>query len=104
MLKQVTKGSKEELYVDISDRSGGLTTLSGVKFEVYDVTNSTFKVGNGTYAGATAGSNTSMTAIALVDHNTGGTPWTAGDYALYIWFQVGGANIRKGPFYYSIVD
>lgn len=99
MLKQVAAGSNEPLNVDVSDRLGGVTTLSGVKYEVYDVGASAWKIGTGAYAGATAGTASGMTAICQV--NT--ASWAAGVYALYVWFQVGGNNIRKGPFYFNVV-
>lgn len=99
MLRQVAVGSEEELIVDFSDRTGGITTLSGVKWELYDVTGATFVFGDGTYTNAESGTADGLSAIANVDH-AGLTP---GTFALYIWFTVGGNNIRKGPFYYSVV-
>lgn len=102
MLKTVAKGSKEPLLVDVSDRLSLLTTLSGTKYEVYNVTGAAYKVGDGTYAGASAATSNDLTVIAVVDTASGGG-WAVGTYALYVWFTVSGNNIRKGPFYFDVV-
>lgn len=98
MLKQVAAGSNEPLNVDVSDRSGNLTSISGMKYEVYDVDGAAWKVGTGAYAGAVAATSSGLTIICQIDHAS----WTPGTYALYVWFTVSGNNIRKGPFYYDV--
>jgi hypothetical protein len=104
MLKTIAKGSKEELIVDFSDRRGLEADLSDntPKFEVYDYTNTNFKVGTGAVAGATAATGVGLSVVSLVDTSSGGG-WAVGDYALYVYITVGSQVIRKGPFDFSVV-
>lgn len=94
----LAKGTKETVHIDFQDRSGLVTDLSGSgpTFDVLDSTD-TFKV--------TAGS---ATAAALrisvpLDSTVGGT-WAEGEYRLFVKFTVGADVIRKGPFYFTIVE
>ena len=99
MLKTVAVGSNEPLIVDVSDRTGGLTSITGQKHEVYNVTTPGWKVGDGTYAGASASTSAGLSIISQINHAS----WAPGTYALYVWFTVSGSNVRKGPFYYTVV-
>lgn len=105
MLSQVTKGSKEELRVAITDNGETpITDLSTSvpKFEIMD--DAAFKLGDGTYANAIASTAVGMTIKSIVDHNTAGTPWIVGDYRLFVWFVVATQQIRKGPYHYQVVE
>ena len=99
MLKYVALGSQEELLVDVSDRTAGMTTITGGKHEVKKLADNSWQVGTGAYAGAVASTSSGLTIISSI--NTAG--WAVGDYALYVWFQVAGNNVRKGPHYFSVV-
>ena len=99
MLRYVAAGSEEELLVDVSDRTEALASLSGTKHEVYDNTANAWEIGDGTYANAVASTSSGLTIISLIDH----AGFTPGPYSLYVWFQVGGNNIRKGPFEYTVI-
>lgn len=95
----VAKGSKENVHVDFVDRSGAVTSLvgSGPTFDVID-SGDVFKV--------TAGSATApggMRITVLLDTTVGGT-WAEGDYRLFVKFTVGAQVIRKGPYYFVIIE
>lgn len=94
----VSKGSKEHFHYDAVDRTGVVTDLSssGPTFDVIDSTD-VFKV--------TAGSATAsgMRITALVDTTVGGT-WAEGEYRWFVKFTVGSEVIRKGPFYFTIIE
>ena len=94
----VSKGSKENVHVDFVDRSDTVTSLSG-SGPTYDVIDESevFKV--------TAGSATAsgMRITVLLDTTIGGT-WAEGEYRLFVKFTVGSQVIRKGPFYFQIIE
>jgi hypothetical protein len=100
----VAQGSKENFQVIITDREGSITTLAGSnpKFDVMDSADA-FKYGDGTYANAQAATATLMVINALVDTNNGGT-WAEGEYRLFVWFVIGSETVRKGPFYFDVVE
>lgn len=101
MLQNMTKGTKEEVLVDVVDRSGGITDLSGSTPQ-YDIEDS---------AGAEVHSNvngtgTGMTLKFLVDITAGGPGGVAlvpGDYEFFYNFTVAGQVVRKGPFPFQVV-
>lgn len=94
----VAKGTKENVRVTFVDRTGIVTDLSGSSptFDVIDSAD-VFKV--------TAGSATAsgLTVTVLLDTTVGGT-WTEGDYRLFVKFTVGSEVIRKGPYYFTIIE
>lgn len=95
----ISKGSKENIHVDFVDRSGTVTTLmgSGPTFDVID-SSDVFKV--------TAGSATApggMRITVLLDTTVGGV-WAEGEYRLFVKFTVGSQVIRKGPYFFTIVE
>jgi len=94
----VTKGSKENVFIDFVDRSGAVTDLSGSgpTFDVMDSTDA-FKV---TAGGATAAG---LRITVPLDTTVGGT-WAEGDYRLFVKFSVGAEVVRKGPFFFTIVE
>lgn len=94
----VAKGTKENVHVDFVDRSDTVTTLAGSSptFDVVDPSD-VFKV--------TAGSATAsgMRITVLLDTTVGGV-WAEGEYRLFVKFTVGSQVIRKGPYYFIIVE
>ena len=100
----VTQGTKETFQVIITDREGTVTTLAGTnpKFDVMDSADA-FKYGDGTYANAQAATAAVMVINCLVDTNNGGT-WAEGEYRLFVYWVVGSETIRKGPFYFDVVE
>jgi hypothetical protein len=100
----VTQSTKENFQVVITDSTGAVTDLasSGPKFDVLDF-NESFKYGNGTYAGAQSATASGMVITALVDTNNGGV-WDEGEYRLFVWFSVGSEVVRKGPFFFDVVE
>lgn len=98
MIGYVSKGSKENVHVDFVDRSGAVTSLSGSgpTFDVIDSAD-VFKV---TAGSATA---TGMRITVLLD-TTFGSTWAEGDYRLFVKFTVGSQVIRKGPYYFTIIE
>lgn len=94
----VTKGTKENVRVTYVDRTGLVTDLSGSgpTFDVLD-SGGTYKV---TAASATG---SALTITLLLDTTVGGT-WAVGDYRLFVKFTVGSEVIRKGPYYFTIVE
>jgi hypothetical protein len=100
----VAQGTKENFQVLITDREGIVTTLasSGPKFDVMDV-NDAFKYGDGTYAGAASATAALMVISCIVDTNVGGV-WAEGEYRLFAWFTVSSEIIRKGPFFFDVIE
>lgn len=100
----VAQGTKETFQVIITDREGTITTLVGTnpKFDVMDSADA-FKYGDGTYANAQAATAVAMVISCIVDTNNGGT-WAEGEFRLFVWFVVGSETIRKGPFYFDVVE
>lgn len=94
----IAKSSKENIHVDFIDRSGVITSLagSGPTFDVIDSAD-VFKV---TAGAATA---TGMRITVLLDTAFGGT-WAEGEYRLFVKFTVGSQVIRKGPYYFTIIE
>lgn len=102
----VTQGTKENFQVIITDREGSITTLasSTPKFDVIDFNgNYKYGVSPGTYANAQAATATLMVINCLVDTTFGGE-WAVGEYRLFVWFTVGSEVVRKGPFYFDVVE
>jgi len=98
----VPVGSNEELLVEITDYRGQLTDLSGngPKFDLTDDAEpANYILGDGTYANAEAATASGMVIAALIDH----AGFTPGMYALYVWFQDGSQNVRRGPHWYKVV-
>ena len=94
----ITKGSKENIRVTLTDRSGTITDLtsSGPTFDVLDE-NDVAKV---TAASATA---SGLVITANLDTTVGGV-WDEGEYRLFVKFSVGSEVVRKGPFFFTIVE
>jgi len=94
----LAKGTDETIHADYVDRSGTVTDLSGSgpTFDVIDFAD-VFKV--------TAGSATAsgLRISVPLDTNFGGT-WVVGEYRLFVKFTVGADVIRKGPYYFQIVQ
>lgn len=100
----VSQGTKENFQVIITDREGSITTLASSvpRFDVMDELDA-FKYGDGTYAGASSATATLMVINCLVDTNFGGI-WAEGEYRLFVWFVVGSETVRKGPFFFDVVE
>lgn len=100
----VTQGTKETFQVIITDREGSITTLASSvpKFDVMDSAD-LFKYGDGTYTNAQAATAVLMVISCLVDTNFGGV-WAEGEYRLFVWFVVGSETVRKGPFFFDVVE
>jgi len=94
----VAKGTKENVKVTLTDSTGLVTDLSGSgpTFDVIDSTD-TFKV---TASGATA---SGLIITVLLDTTVGGT-WAEGEYRLFVKFTVSSEVIRKGPFYFTVIE
>jgi hypothetical protein len=94
----LAKGTKENVRVTYVDRSGVVTNLasSGPTFDVLDSAD-VFKV---TAASATA---SGMVVTLLLDSTVGGV-WAEGDYRLFVKFTVGSEVVRKGPYYFTIIE
>ena len=94
----ISKGSKENIRVTMTDRSGTVTDLSGSgpTFDVLDASDA-FKV--------TAGSASASGLIisVLLDTTVGGV-WAEGEYRLFVKFTVGSEVVRKGPFFFTIIE
>lgn len=94
----VTKGTKENVRVTYEDRSGLIATLagSGPTFDVLDAADA---------AKVTAGSASAsgMVITLLLDTTVGGV-WAEGEYRLFVQFTVGAQVIRKGPYFFTIVE
>lgn len=94
----ISKGTKENIRVTFVDRTGLVTDLSssGPTFDVIDSAE-VFKV----TAGSATGS--ALTITVPLDTTVGGT-WAEGDYRLFVKFTVGAEVIRKGPYYFTIIE
>lgn len=94
----VAKGSKENVRVTFEDRAGLVTDLSGSgpTFDVID-SGDVFKVTAG------SASATGMVITVLLDTTVGGT-WAEGEYRLFVKFTVSAQVIRKGPYYFTIIE
>lgn len=94
----VAKGSKEDVRIGYTDRASLITDLSGSgpTFDVIDSADA-FKV--------TAGSATAsgMIITVLLDTTVGGV-WAEGEYRLFVKFTVGSQVVRKGPYYFTIIE
>ena len=100
----VTQGTKENFRVLITDHENAITTLASAvpRFDVMDAVDA-FKYGDGTYANAQAASAVLMVINCLVDTNNGGI-WAEGEYRLFVWFVIGSETIRKGPFFFDVIE
>jgi hypothetical protein len=98
MIGSLAKGTIENLKADVMDGDSAVTDLagSGPTFDVIDA-NDVFKV---TASGATAAG---MIITVPLDTTVGGV-WGEGEYRLFVKFTVGAQVIRKGPFYFQIVE
>lgn len=94
----LSKGTKENIHVDFVDSAGLITDLSGSgpTFDVIDSAD-VFKV----TAGSATGSGLRITVP--LDTTAGGT-WAEGEYRLFVKFSVGAEVVRKGPFYFTIIE
>lgn len=94
----VAKGSKENVRVTFVDDTGLVTDLStsGPTFDVLDSAD-VFKV--------TAGAATASGLVVTVplDTTVGGV-WAEGEYRLFVKFTIGAEVIRKGPYYFTIIE
>ena len=94
----ISKNTKENIHVDVDDTTDTVTDLSS-SGPTFDVINSsdTFVV---TASSATAAG---MRITVLLDTTiSGGLP--EGEYRLFVKFTVGSQVIRKGPFYFTIIE
>lgn len=98
MIGFITKGSKENIFVDFVDRSNTVTDLSGSgpTFDVID-SSEVFKV---TAASATGAG---LRITVPLDTTVGGV-WAEGEYRLFVKFSVGAEVVRKGPFFFTITE
>lgn len=98
MIGFLAKGTKEAIFIDIVDRAAAVTDLSGSgpTFDVMDSAD-VFKV--------TAGSATAsgLRITVLLDTTVGGV-WAEGEYRLFVKFTVATQVIRKGPFFFTILE
>jgi hypothetical protein len=94
----LAKGTKENIRVTMTDRSGTVTDLSGSSptFDVLDEADVT-KV----TAGSAAASGLVITVP--LDTTVGGV-WDNGEYRLFVKYTVGSEVVRKGPFYFTITE
>jgi len=94
----VAKGSKENVRLRYVDSAALVTELStsGPTFDVLDSAD-VFKV---TAASASAAG---LVITVLLDTTVGGT-WTEGEYRLFVKFTVGSEVIRKGPYFFQILE
>lgn len=94
----LAKGTKENIRATFVDRSGVVTDLSssGPTFDVIDSAE-VFKVTGG------AATASGMTVTLLLDTTVGGV-WAEGDYRLFVKFTVGSELVRKGPYYFTIIE
>jgi hypothetical protein len=94
----VSKGSKENVRVTFVDRSSVVTdlTTSAPTFDVIDSAD-VYKVT------ASAATGSGLVIQLLLDTTVGGV-WAEGEYRLFVRFQVGAEVIRKGPYYFTIIE
>lgn len=100
MLQTLTKGTKEEIVVDVVDRSGNITDLSGSTPQ-YDIEDAS----NAEVHSNIAGTGSGMQLKFVVDLTAGGPggALAVGEYEFFYNFSVAGQVVRKGPFPFSIV-
>jgi hypothetical protein len=94
----IAKGTDEFVRIEFVDRAELITDLSGSgpTFDVID-SNDVFKV--------TGGSATASGLIITVPlDTTAGGIWAEGEYRLFVKFTVGSEVIRKGPYYFTIIE
>jgi hypothetical protein len=98
MIGFVAKGTIEHVHVDLTDRTGLVTDLtgSGPTFDVIDF-NDAYKVT------ASSASASGLRITVLLDTTVGGV-WVVGEYRLLVKFTVGSEVIRKGPYYFQITE
>ncbi|MBA3356226.1 MAG: hypothetical protein H0U18_09910, partial [Pyrinomonadaceae bacterium] len=53
---------------------------------------------------AASASAAGMVITVLLDVNTAGVPWAEGEYRLFVKFTVGSEVIRKGPYFFQILE
>lgn len=100
MATQLIQGTKEYLIVDMTDKLGGLTSLTGTnpRFTVYDV-------GNVQWYTNQPASNVGMTAYCLVDtsaaHPSG--LWPAAEYRLSLHFDTPAESPVVEPGRFTVV-
>jgi hypothetical protein len=95
----LAKGTIENIFVDIVDRSvAPITDLStsNPTFDVIDFAD-VFKE---TAASASA---SGMRITVPLDTTDGGV-WAVGEYRMFVSFTVGSQQIRKGPFYFTLTE
>jgi hypothetical protein len=98
----LTKGTKETIPVDITDRTGVVTTLdsaTGKQFDVLDDAD-VAKYSN------QAATNNGMRLLCLVDTSAAhpGGEWAEGHYRLFPEFTLGSEVVRLGPLDIYIID
>lgn len=100
MLQNLTKGTKEEVLVDVVDRSGSVSDLSGSTPQ-YDIEDST----NTEVHSNIAGTGSGLQLKFIVDLTAAGPAGllAPGDYEFFYNFSVAGQVVRKGPFPFQIV-
>lgn len=94
----ISKGSIENIRCTLIDRSGTVTSLatSSPTFDVLDSAD-VFKVIGG------AATASGMIITVPLDTTVGGV-WAEGEYRLFVKFTVGAEIVRKGPFYFTIIE
>jgi hypothetical protein len=94
----IAKGSKENIRVTMTDRSSTVTDLSGSgpTFDVLDAAD-VLKVTAG------SASASGLVITVLLDTTVGGV-WAEGEFRLFVKFTVGSEVVRKGPFYFTIIE
>lgn len=100
MLQTLTKGTKEEVIIEIVDNSNSITDLSGSSPQ-YDLEDST----NTEVHSNIAGTGSGMLLKFVVDLTAAGPGGLlpVGDYELFCNFTITGQVVRKGPFAFQIV-
>jgi hypothetical protein len=92
-------GTAETLLIDVEDKLGNLTDLSGAapRYDVYDKDDN-LKLTNLT---PIVDPLQPMTARCLVDTTIGGN-WAAGHYRLYLRYLASPDSPRLGPFEFKV--
>ena len=94
----LARGTDEIIRVTQEDRSELVTDLS--------TSSPTFTVKDSAGADKVTDASASATGLVIsvpLDTNVGGM-WAAGEYRLYVKFTVGGEVVRKGPYYFTLVE
>jgi hypothetical protein len=96
----MTKGTKEEVIVNVVDKSGNITDLS-TSSPQYDIENASDAEVHTNIAGTGVG----MELKFVVDLTAGGPGGLlpVGEYEFFYNFTVGAQVVRKGPFPFQIV-